>query len=68
MAQNPQEEMASDDKICWNCRYFYADCDVRSPHGAGECRRNSPSVHPTRILDKRWPYMSGNDWCGDFEA
>jgi hypothetical protein len=58
-----------DEKTCENCR-FYA---LNYPKTGGECHRYAPRPRTTidddywHAVDCYFPYMSGDDWCGEFE-
>ena len=48
---------------CRKCLYYQAK---RIETMRGECRRWSPVA--LWWMWRRWPRVSGRDWCGEFEA
>jgi hypothetical protein len=42
---------------CFDCKYF----------ANGQCRRRAPTV-PLTVFHDRFPEVSPNGWCGEFES
>ena len=51
-------------RICRNCRFF-----VAAPAFGGFCHRHAPVFVGEGIAKpEAWPFLSGEDFCGEWEA
>ena len=49
------------EKKCDNCKHYLRPITRKE----GECRRHAPII--VVGLGTKWPRVSGNEWCGDWE-
>ncbi len=54
-------------KFCDDCKYYDVKGESCNPT-LGLCRINSPQPHPEPLKDGLFPVVTGEDWCGQFEA
>lgn len=58
---------------CLRCRYYFGtfEAEVNGDgvfYGMGECHRRAPVTPAPSPASRRWPEVSGDEWCGEYEG